>query len=524
MLASLLFLDQPAKPLPSDTACFQDLNLALIFDQIQKESSVPIENFFYQPLTTRRAVEYRQAIFADLQKPTGFQIIRDFVTQAAVTTGKIEQAKRHWTAEQRAASLLNALAEQHQQLQRVTDQLQKFSPRSLGLQRLNEHFTAYLRDPATQQLLREVQNLITELGKIHFQLTVNGRFVSVASTAPSAERLSRVADQLFGPVMAQPQDLKRPNQSIKPLEPVNRGTSLQANVVRALHKLYPDTFKQLIAFYQRYQNYEVAGYDQAVAELNWYLAVLRYTNQLAKAGQLSFTLPTMVALGQPESIDRGFDEELAYAHAETTDPVVPNNFRLKPDEQFLIISGPNQGGKTTYTRMIGQAYYLASLGMPIAGEQAALHLASHVLTHFERQEKAQELTGLLQHDIERLKTIYDQVDDHSVVLMNELFSSTTAADAERLGQLVLKRLAAANAHGIYVTFLETLVQLPHMVAMQAQIIKGTTDRAYQIIRQSGTTNAYAASLLTKYQLTAAAIERRLEHARQSDYTQQQLSK
>ncbi|WP_318767332.1 hypothetical protein [Lactiplantibacillus carotarum] len=345
MLASLLFLDQPAKPLPSDTACFQDLNLALIFDQIQKESSVPIENFFYQPLTTRRAVEYRQAIFADLQKPTGFQIIRDFVTQAAVTTGKIEQAKRHWTAEQRAASLLNALAEQHQQLQRVTDQLQKFSPRSLGLQRLNEHFTAYLRDLATQQLLREVQNLITELGKIHFQLTVNGRFVSVASTAPSAERLSRVADQLFGPVMAQPQDLKRPNQRIKPLEPVNRGTSLQANVVRALHKLYPDTFKQLMAFYQRYQNYEVAGYDQAVAELNWYLAVLRYTNQLAKADQLSFTLPTMVALGQPESIDQGFDEELAYAHAGTTDPVVPNNFRLKPDEQFLIISGPNQGGK-----------------------------------------------------------------------------------------------------------------------------------------------------------------------------------
>lgn len=523
MLSSLLFLDTQPPILPTKTDCFQDLNLNLIFDQIQKVSTVPIKKYFYQPLTNIADVNYRQAIFKDLEQPGAYQIIRDFVTQAAVTTGKIEQAKRNWTAEQRAASLLTALAEQHQQLTAMTTRLQKLQPASAGLQQLQQHFESYLQTAQTRTLMTAIDKLTRALSQIHFQLTVNGRFVSVSTHNQAALSMSQIATKLFEPVMSDTKELKRPSSTIKDLEPIMRGSSLQANIVAQLHKLYPAVFKQLTDFYRQYQHYEVPGYTQVVEELNWYLAVTRFTTRLAKTQQLQFNLPTMVAIGGPEQIHAGFDVELAYAMAGAKAVVVPNDFQLNPDELFLIISGPNQGGKTTYTRMIGQAYYLASLGMPIAGQQATLHLASNVLTHFERQEKAQELTGLLQHDIERLAAMYAQVDDHSVVLMNELFSSTTAADAEKLGQLVLKRLSAAKAHGIYVTFLETLVELPHMVPMQAQIIAGTTDRAYQIVRQTGTAAAYAASLLTKYQLTTSAIERRLDHASQSDYDQQQLS-
>ncbi|KLD60552.1 hypothetical protein WP50_09470 [Lactiplantibacillus plantarum] len=99
------------------------------------------------------------------------------------------------------------------------------------------------------------------------------------------------------------------------------------------------------------------GYEQVVTELNWYLAVQRYTQRLARMNQLNFVLPTLVELGAPERIEAGFDLELAYVQAGKQTAVVPNDYVLNPNEQFLIVAGPNQGGKTTYIRMIGQAYY-----------------------------------------------------------------------------------------------------------------------------------------------------------------------
>ena len=82
---------------------------------------------------------------------------------------------------------------------------------------------------------------------------------------------------------------------------------------------------------------------------------------------------------------------------------------------------------------------------------------------------------------------------------------------------MLTHLTAKQAHGVYVTFLESLAKLPHMVPMQAQIIAGTTIRAYKIYRCSETVGTYATSLLNKYQLTTKAIERRLKHASQSNH-------
>ncbi|MCW1909975.1 DNA mismatch repair protein MutS [Lactiplantibacillus paraplantarum] len=514
---SLLFLEQPPVARPATASCFQDLNLNLIFEQIQQGCPAPIKAIFYQPLTTIEAVKRRQAIFRDLLRPAGYQLMAHFVTAAAETVAKIKQAHHDWTADQRAADLLTALYEQHEQLEKLTEALAHFQPQSLGLQRLQANLDTYLQAPATQKLLTTMRTLTSALAQVQFYLTINGRYVRVTTNQLAASNSAEVAAKLFGPIMTDLSELHRPNDSIKAAEVVNGGTSLQANIVVQLHKLYPAVFAQLTEFYQKYQQYTVPGYEQVVIELNWYLAVQRYTQRLARMNQLDFVLPTLVELGAPEQIEAGFDLELAYVQAGKQTAVVPNDYVLNPNEQFLIVAGPNQGGKTTYIRMIGQAYYLAALGMPIPGSRAKLHLASHVLTHFERQEKATQLTGLLQHDIERLAALYQTVDEHSIVLMNELFSSTTTVDAEKLGQLVLTHLTAKQAHGVYVTFLESLAKLPHMVPMQAQIIAGTTTRAYKIYRCSGTVGTYATSLLNKYQLTTKAIERRLKHASQSNY-------
>ncbi|MEM0117886.1 MAG: hypothetical protein QXV32_05525 [Conexivisphaerales archaeon] len=209
-----------------------------------------------------------------------------------------------------------------------------------------------------------------------------------------------------------------------------------------------------------------------------------------------------------------FDIALAYKLSKERIKPVKNDFELDEKERVIVVTGPNQGGKSTFARMFGQLHYLACIGCPVPAREASLLLYDHLYSHFEKEELTENLRGKLHDDLLRLHEILHNATSSSVIIMNETFSSATLEDSRFLGRKILEKILAIGAVCVYVTFIYDLSKLsPCIVSMVAVVDSSDpTVRTYKIIRKEADGKAYAIMIAKKYGLTYDEIRRRLNYA------------
>ncbi len=136
--------------------------------------------------------------------------------------------------------------------------------------------------------------------------------------------------------------------------------------------------------------------------------------------------------------------------------IVRNDVDIMPEGQILILTGPNQGGKTTYMVGVGIAQLLAQAGCFVPGEQAQISPVDNIFSHFPIEEKPEANAGRFGEEAIRLEQIFEQVTGDSLVLLNESLSNTSFGESLYLAQDIVRILRRVGARAIYSTHLHEL--------------------------------------------------------------------
>jgi DNA mismatch repair ATPase MutS len=282
---------------------------------------------------------------------------------------------------------------------------------------------------------------------------------------------------------------------------------VEAAVLDMVADLYRDTFHDLDDFCATYAHFDDRTVLRFSREIQFYLSWLEFISPLRQAG-LPFCYPALSGTaGHIFSLD-GFDAALA-----RIDPgnIVTNDFRLDLPERIIVVTGPNQGGKTTFARAFGQIHYLASLGLCVPGREASLYLFDRIYTHFGHEEDPSTLNGKLLDDLVRLRAILDKATGRSIIIVNEIFASTTLPDALAIGGFMMDMFESLGAPTVIVSFLDELaVHRPETVSMMSTVSgSDATKRTFKIVRKPPDGLAYALHLAEKHNLTYELLSGRL---------------
>ena len=180
-------------------------------------------------------------------------------------------------------------------------------------------------------------------------------------------------------------------------------------------------------------------------------------------------------------------------------------------EKAIIVTGPNQGGKTTLARAFGQCFYFGMMGLPVPAGVCKLPYCTGIFTHFSNDEGSDSLEGRLYNEIVRVGDMLNGIDNRSVVILNELFTSAPTADALQMSRDLLKRLLSRGAICFYVTHtFEIAFDSDDYVSLVATVVEdGSYRRTFRIVRKQADGVAYANSIVSKYKLDFSHINYRL---------------
>lgn len=127
-------------------------------------------------------------------------------------------------------------------------------------------------------------------------------------------------------------------------------------------------------------------------------------------------------------------------------------------KMLLIVTGANQGGKSTFLRSIGVAQVMMQSGLMVAAENYESAIFPDLFTHFTRREDSEMNSGRLDEELNRMNQIIENLGERPLILLNESFATTTEKEGSVIAYDVIKALGEVGVKILTVTHLLSFAQ------------------------------------------------------------------
>ena len=483
---------------------FTDLNLDQVIDAIaSRREKYHLQPFYWVALRNAETIHYRHEVIKDLGDPTLLAHIQEFADRMILARLHLARAEKLQHLYHREGWFLEAALAYCDAATGLKRDLDMANVCSRGFLSFREYIHAYVNSQEFQSLQTEVQKVKADLSESRYCLNIGiGRFTIQKYEGES--NYSEEVERIFAKFK------QGAVQDYRSGFPYGTGMNpVEAKILELVARLYPQQFANLDQFFAHHGQFmdeTICIFDR---EIQFYIAYLEFIGSLRQKG-LKFCYPEVGTSREVYSHD-GFDLALANSLAGTDRPVICNDFALHDPERILVVTGPNQGGKTTFARTFGQLHYLASLGLPVPGKDARLLLFDRIFTHFERREDIRSLRGKLQDDLVRMHEIAAGATSDSILILNEIFESATLEDALFLSKEIMTKVAGLDLLCVWVTFIDELASFSEKtVSMVSTVVaENPAVRTFKILRKPADGLAYALSIAEKHRLTGPQIKERI---------------
>jgi DNA mismatch repair protein MutS len=484
---------------------FSDLNLDQVAEKVYEgREQYELKSVFYRALGDARAIQYRQDVLRDLEEGPFAEYLNAFAQRLRTMRFQLSQSEKLSHEYQREGWFLDAAGTYCEAVERLARHLGSADMRSLGLRTFRDYLSSYIESARFTALRTRTQDVKQRLAEVAYCIQIRGSRVTVRKYDSEVDFRTDVLETFE---RFKQGEVKNYLVDLPQYTDMNQ---VEARILDLVARLFADVFAELDEFCLRHREYldeTIRIFDR---EVQFYLAYVDLMQPLKAAG-LQFCYPQISTSSKEVLAIDTFDLALALKLTPKKSEVVPNDFYLRGLERIFVVSGPNQGGKTTFARAFGQIHHLASIGYPVPGTEARLFIFDQLLTHFEKEEDLSDLTGRLEDDVLRMQELLRRATGNSIVIMNEIFTSATVKDARSLGTAVIEGFTERGSLCVYVSFIDELSVLNDATVSMVSTVapENPAERTYKVVRRAADGLAYAAAIAEKYGLTYERLRERI---------------
>jgi len=494
-----------------DMTYFKDIGLDHVFnDVLRSKKEFELDYFFHQPLEDVQTIIYRQEVMKEFENESIRQVIQEFSNEVYLIRKYMDRIRKNlssseaWDNNYLTRGHLFDYAERYiKSILMFKDKIVDFNVNSNAINYFISYLNDYLESPKIVRLMSELTILRDDLSNIEYCMFIKGGTIRVFKYEGQIDYSKQILKTFEKFRQGDVKDYRHKLSE----EPV--ADHVEAAVLELLSKVYKDTFDHLTDFCNEFMYFDDETIIRFSRESQFYIAWLDYIQPLISSG-LKFNYPKILSESKNVYSKDSFDLALASKIKEKT---VVNDFYLTEPEQFLVVTGPNQGGKTTFAKMFAQLHHFGSIGVCVPGSETAVFLFNQIFTHFSKQEDLSNMEGKLKDDLKRLHHILVHSSNRSIIIINEILTSTTLEDAITIGKKMLERLQEREAIGVIVTFIDELANYSkHTVSLMCTVDEfDPVKRMFKIVRKPPDGLAYAHHIALKHHLTYEQLCRRLKN-------------